>query len=432
MKKKLTNFLKNDLVNKSVKVLVLRIIGTILFFGLTLFLTNNFDAGLVGQYDFIRSFLIFIGAIALLGMQQSIIYFSGYLLSIKRLYEIKKIYFKMCSILFVTTATLIALFFMFSTNKIDMFFNKHVSDIIFKALLALVFYGLTIFNIEAFRAIDKLFFSEILRSIFRYLFFFLFAIFLSQTHNNNFLVNAFLINFLLLSFLSTGVLLFHFSKLNYRSNDEFTIGYRDIIKRSVPMAISSIAFLLMQSIDLILIGKFLDFNQVAYYAVTVKLTMIISLVLTSVNTIIAPKISELYSSKKYNLLQFYIKQATRIIFILTIPGIIILIVFSTYVLSFFGNQYIIAKQALWVLLIGQAVNALCGSVGIYMNMTGKQNTLQKILLSALTINIFLNWIFIPKFGITGAAMATSVSMIAWNIIGVLYLYNKDRIKTYIS
>ena len=44
----------------------------------------------------------------------------------------------------------------------------------------------------------------------------------------------------------------------------------------------------------------------------------------------------------------------------------------------------------------------------------------------------LNYFLIPEFGISGAAIATSTSMILWNIIAVIYVYRKDKIKVYLT
>ena len=79
MKQLLQTFNVNSLLGKSFGVLVLRLLGVALFFGLTLYLTNEVPAQGVGQYDFSRALLLFIGAIALFGMQQSVIFYSGFL-----------------------------------------------------------------------------------------------------------------------------------------------------------------------------------------------------------------------------------------------------------------------------------------------------------------------------------------------------------------
>ena len=431
IKKIISELSNNELVSKSVRVLLLRVLGVLLFFSTTLFITNFFDPETVGKYDFTRSTLIILGGLSVIGMNQSIIYYSGYLVSNNAFNHLKQLYTKMIIIIFCISLTLGLLFILINDDFINSFFDKQVSNLILKAVATIFFYGLTMLNIDVFRAINKIYISELYRNVFRFVFFFLAVIGVYYTNNSNWLVDVFLLNFLLLAIVSTSVLLFYFNKINL-NDSTFHFSYKTIIKRSWPMAISTIALVLMQSVDVILLGKFTDFETVAYYSAAIKLTTIISLVLTSVNAVFAPKIAELYSNKDFLNLNLNLKKATRLIFILTIPGIVLLAVFSTVFLSFFGEGYMQAKNALIILLLGQTVNALCGSVGVYMNMTGKQNTLQIILIISFLLNLVLNWLLIPLYGMIGAAIATSISMVLWNITGTIYLLKTDKIKTFLN
>jgi len=402
-----------------------------LFFSITLFLTNNFNTNDVGEYDFSRSILLFLGGFAVFGMHQSIVYYSGHLTSLNGIDYLKRIYGKMIIILLALTIVVVAITHFIDDTLFNSFFEKDVSTIIKKTVLAIFFYSLTILNIDTFRAVDKIITSEIYRNVIRYSPFLIAAIIIFNVNLSHLLVEMFLLNFVLTALISTTQLLLYFSKVKV-SNHSIKISYSSILKRSGPMAISTMAFILMQAIDVILLGKFTGFEEIAIYAVAMKLTLLISLVLASVNSVQAPIIAEYYSGKKIIQLRDLIKKATKLTFILTLPGIVALALFPKFVLSLFGPDYTAAKVTLLILLIGQAVNTLCGSVGVYMNMTGKQMIFQQLLVSALIINIFLNWLLIPKYGINGAAFATSISMIFWNVIAVVYIYKKDKVKTFFT
>jgi O-antigen/teichoic acid export membrane protein len=69
-----------------------------------------------------------------------------------------------------------------------------------------------------------------------------------------------------------------------------------------------------------------------------------------------------------------------------------------------------------MLVFGQFVNSISGSVGYILQMTDKQKTVQNVILSAAVINVMLNMILIPMYGIYGAAFASMVSMVFWNLI----------------
>ena len=430
-KSSIIDFFRSSLVNKGIKVLFIRIFGVFLFFGLTLFLTNNFDPSLVGEYDFSRSLLIFLGALSVFGMHQSVIYYSGHLASINNLWYIKKVYYKMVLMVFIVSLLIYLGSLILKMEVVEGITKVKLSITAEKTIMGLFFYGITMLNIDVFRGIKKIYLSEFHRNIIRYVLFFTGIIIIFFSENESLLVEIFLLNFVFLAVISTVILLYLFSVSEYKK-DLSNITFKDILKRSAPMAVSAASFLLMQSLDILMLANFTNYELVAYYGSAVKLTMIIALVLASVNSVIAPQIAELYASGKLGILKNNIKKGTRLIFIITLPMIILLGLFPSFILGLFGENYVTAKNALWVLLAGQAINSLCGSVGVYLNMTGKQNTFQRILISALILNIVLNYFLIPEFGMAGAAFATSTSMILWNIIAVIYVYKKDNIKVYLT
>jgi O-antigen/teichoic acid export membrane protein len=63
-------------------------------------------------------------------------------------------------------------------------------------------------------------------------------------------------------------------------------------------------------------------------------------------------------------------------------------------------------------------------------MTGREKAFQNIILTAGAINIVLNAALIPRYGINGAAVASMVSMVFWNLMSVCYISRNLGIKTY--
>ena len=198
------------------------------------------------------------------------------------------------------------------------------------------------------------------------------------------------------------------------------------------MALSAIAYFIMQSIDIIILSIYEGFDQIAYYSVSVKLAMVTTLALMSVNIVIAPRIAEIYEKKEFQSLQQLIKHSTRIIFLISICVLSILFFFSEEILHLFGEGYVVAKNALIFLLAAQFFNSLSGPGAIYLNITGRQKTLNKVLITGLAINIALNFYLIPTHGINGAAMATLISLIVWNSITTLLIFSKDKIKIFLN
>jgi len=423
-----------DLTQKSFSVLIIRSLGVLLLFGFTLFITNFFTAENVGRYDFVRSALMVLGGLALMGTNQSIIYYSGLLKARKSIESIRAVYSKMIKIICVLSFIVLALYIvLFSQEKVNEFFNNEESfSLLLKSILTLVFFALTMLNIDTIRALQKTVLSEIYRSLFRYLPVFFLAAVLLKFNQQAYLVEAYLTGFVLLSFFSSVRVYKIFKTLQKPNKKSESFSMHEIFKTSAPMALSAIAYFIMQSIDIIILSIYEGFDQIAYYSVSVKLAMVTTLALMSVNIVIAPRIAEIYEKQNLQDMQQLIKHSTRIIFFISLFVLSILFVFSQEILSLFGPDYIKANQALLFLLAAQFFNAVSGPGAIYLNMTGRQKTLNKILILGLIINISLNFYFIPVEGINGAAKATLASLIIWNAITTLIVYSKDNIKIFLT
>ncbi len=423
-----------DLTQKSFSVLIIRSLGVLLLFGFTLFITNFFTAENVGRYDFVRSALMVLGGLALMGTNQSIIYYSGLLKARKSIESIRAVYSKMIKIICVLSFILLALYIVFfSQERVNEFFNNEESfSLLLKSILTLVFFALTMLNIDTIRALQKTVLSEIYRSLFRYLPVFFLAAVLLKFNQQAYLVEAYLTGFVLLSFFSSIRVYKIFKTLQKPNKKSESFSMHEIFKTSSPMALSAIAYFIMQSIDIIILSIYEGFDQIAYYSVSVKLAMVTTLALMSVNIVIAPRIAEIYEKQNLQDMQQLIKHSTRIIFFISLFVLSILFLFSQEILSLFGPDYIKANQALLFLLAAQFFNAVSGPGAIYLNMTGRQKTLNKILILGLIINISLNFYFIPVEGINGAAKATLVSLIIWNAITTLLVYSKDKIKIFLT
>jgi O-antigen/teichoic acid export membrane protein len=126
------------------------------------------------------------------------------------------------------------------------------------------------------------------------------------------------------------------------------------------------------------------------------------------------------------------KKATRLNVVVSIPILLCIIIFSTYLLSFFGSDYTLAKNSLIILASSQLFNSISGPSAIFLNMTGRQKSLNIILIIALLINVTLNVILIPILGMIGAALSTAISLILWKTAASALVYSLDNIKTFLN
>ena len=418
---------KNAFIKQSLSTLMLRIFGVLLLFGFTVFLTKNYTPKLVGQYDFIRSFLLAAGCICMLGFDQSILYFKGFLVSKNEVGQLKKVYFKMIIMILAASILALVIILCIDEKRINNYFlDDEVYTILLKGAAVLFFYGISLFNTEVFRALDKLYIAELFRNILKYIPLIVGCIVLFYWHKEAYLVDVFLLGFVVLAILSSIFVFIYFNKTVEKSTPEI-FSKKEIFTKSYPIAISGMAMFLLMCFDIMFLKKYRNDEAVAFYSVGVKIMTIVSVIVLTVNITVSAKIAELFSSQNMTELKKVMKNSARLIFCITFPVIFLISVFSEDVLSFFGHQYIAAQQAFLILIIGQGICSLFGSAPVYLNMTGRQHIFQIILIVAVVINFLLNRFLIPIYGMTGGAIAYVLSTFFWNCIAAVIIFKKDKI-----
>lgn len=200
---------------------------------------------------------------------------------------------------------------------------------------------------------------------------------------------------------------------------------KNILAISLPMLLTATMTFVIGQTGVIMLGIFRPEAEVGYYSVAVRLASLTSFILSAINTMAAPKFAELYHGNKMDELFHIAKKSTKLIFWTTIPILFFLILFGKPALSLlFGPDFMVAYWAMFFLALGQLVNSISGSTGIFMNMTGHQIVFRNVMFMAAVINVILNLILIPGLGIYGAALAGMSSLIFWNVYLLIYIKMK--------
>lgn len=173
-----------------------------------------------------------------------------------------------------------------------------------------------------------------------------------------------------------------------------------------------------------MISESLGYGDVAEYAIASKIGMIGSFILMSFNMILAPKFSMLNSLGDRDGLFILSSNSSTVITLISIPVLIFIVLFGNFLLGLFGEAYTQAYFALILIAIGQFISSCFGAVGNLMNMIGFHKELNVMFFIAMVVNIVLNYTLIGKFGYEGAAFASLVATLCWNICCVIYIKKK--------
>jgi O-antigen/teichoic acid export membrane protein len=195
---------------------------------------------------------------------------------------------------------------------------------------------------------------------------------------------------------------------------------RDFLTRewfgtATQMMLASSLIFLQGRTGVLITGMLLDAGQAGTYAAIERLADAALLGLVSVNMLVAPKFASLFAQQRRTELQRYARLAAWGATGFMLATVLPLVLFGKPILRCFGEEFVSGYPVLLVLLGGVAVNAVCGSVGFLLSMTGHQRRLLEILSIGLVINLVLSLFLVPRFGIIGAAWANTTAMLFWNL-----------------
>jgi len=180
-------------------------------------------------------------------------------------------------------------------------------------------------------------------------------------------------------------------------------------------------------IDIILINYWFGPEQTGVYSIIKKISLSISILLVAVNSVIAPKLSILFEHNKKQELINLLKKTFFILLIYAIPVTYLLISFPKEILMIFGKDFSQGSNILIIISLGQFINIITGPVGNILIMSNQEKLLRNIIVVISCLCFISYFIFIPIYGITGAAWITASRVVTQNLI-VFSIVLKQSIK----
>lgn len=180
-----------------------------------------------------------------------------------------------------------------------------------------------------------------------------------------------------------------------------------MLRFSSPLVLSSIGVVLSMFVDRIMLKEFLGAEQLASYAVAIKIASIVTLLMVGFQSALTPLIYANYKNKDTppkiaKLYHFYLLMACI--------ALVLLSTLSEWLVRFIaGLRYADASGYIPVLVL----SALFSSMYLFfpgLSIAKKTVKVSGINIAAGLLNVVLNYIFIPKYGPIGAAFSTLSSV----------------------
>lgn len=435
MKEKLKLALKDkdfsELLRGSGFSFFLRFGGLAAGYLLTLIIAHLFGADGLGEYILAITVLRLFTLLSKLGLDTTSIRFLASFTSQNKWKSILKFRRKVVFILIISS--LLSSFFMYIlAHPIADLINAKVEYIKLNAFFVLPM-SFFMLHYQSLRGLKKIaefsFFYRMSQSLFTIV---SILIIYQYIQDDEVPIYAYLVSLFVVSLLSFFSFRYNLNKKSFgKEKAELEIlNYSQILKISIPLMFAQSVQFIMAWTDKLMLGSMTTTVDVGIYHTAFKLSMFAAVALMSVNSIASPKFAEMYAKKDMLGLKKVVQQSTKMIFWSSLPLVIIFFIFPEFFLGLFGEEFKVGVTAFIFLSCGRLISSFSGSVGNILQMTGNQNSYARILLLGAILNVVLNLILIPVYGINGAAMASMSSIIVWNLSMVLVVKQKFGFYTF--
>ena len=198
----------------------------------------------------------------------------------------------------------------------------------------------------------------------------------------------------------------------------------ELVSYSWPIIFLGIISNILYWIDSFSIGYFKSVNDVGLYNAAVPIAALFTIAPDIFMQLFFPVINKEYGRKNIDLIKSLSKQVTKWIFIIDLPLFFLVLLFPGAIINpLFGYEYLVASNSLRFLALGAFISSVLGVSYYLVSMAGKSKVILANTIVFSLVNLAINILLVPKYGMNGASIATMISGITGSLV-ILFLARK--------
>ncbi len=178
---------------------------------------------------------------------------------------------------------------------------------------------------------------------------------------------------------------------------------------------------------MLIVGALVSPEAAGIYAVATRCARAGEVVQQAARIAIGPTVSASFARDEHDAIRSIYGQVTAAMIWIAWPFYLVLVIFGESVLSIFGPGFKDGAVALGVLAVAMAVATAAGAVQTILLMGGRGSWQLADKTAVLVVNVALNLVLVPIWGIEGAAVAWAVAilvdtgLVVWQVQGLMGL-----------
>jgi O-antigen/teichoic acid export membrane protein len=196
-----------------------------------------------------------------------------------------------------------------------------------------------------------------------------------------------------------------------------TKAFKDVSRFGFYIVLANSIGMVNTQIGSLMIGYFMNETEVGYYAVAVLFLQGVTILPQAVQAVTTPIIAAYYRKGDFHNIRKLLKNTMFKTSAVILCISLILAIFGNFLITaLFTEEFLPAYIPMLILLVGYFIHSVYASIGGCLSSVGKVHILFKIDMVCAGLNLLLNILLIPRFGLIGAASATSLSMVFTTLV----------------
>lgn len=184
---------------------------------------------------------------------------------------------------------------------------------------------------------------------------------------------------------------------------------------TAPRSLASVAQILMQRLDIVLVGALSGAADAAIYAAATRFIVAGQMGRSAVSLAVQPALAEAIAHRDHRRAQQLFQTSTAWLTLVTWPLFLVFAVLGDAVLRVFGSGYGTGSDVLLILSLSMLIATGVGDVDTVLIMAGKTSWSLANMAVALVVNLGLDLWLIPGHGVLGAAIGWAAAIVTKNM-----------------
>jgi O-antigen/teichoic acid export membrane protein len=206
--------------------------------------------------------------------------------------------------------------------------------------------------------------------------------------------------------------------------------YREVFAFALPLWLSGLLLQLRKNMETLVLGALSVAANVGLFSIVARINLIAHVIYRAIVAAVKPALAELGSQGEREELTALYRTSTRWTYMCTIPFFLVMVLYPRPLLAVFGAAFTAGAAAMVVLAVAELVNAVTGTSGSIVDMTGHTRVKLANSVAWLVLLLAGNVALIPRWGVLGAAVASLLATAVINVARVIEVWILERAQPY--